>query len=83
MVGQWLECNSVQTLRSGIESTHIRVKFFSFEIEETYSLTTFVDQKLSFSIYSKSTYDSLVLLGFLDLSKLFLKNIGLAGHLVL
>ena len=82
MVGQWLECNSVQTLRSELESTHIPVNSFSFEIEETYTLTTFVDQKLSFSIYSKSTYDSLVLLGFFDLSKLFKKNTGLAGHLV-
>ena len=71
MVGYWLECNSVQTLRSRIESTHIRVNIFSFEIEETYTLTPFVDQKVSFSVYSKATYDSLVSLGFFDLSKLF------------
>ena len=74
MVGQWLECNSVQNLRSGIESTHIRVNFFSFEIEETYTLTTFVDQKLRFSISSKPTFDSLVLLGFFDCQN-YLKKI--------
>ena len=48
--------------------------FFSFKIEETYTLTTFVDQKQSLSVLSKSMYDSLVWLAFLDLSKL-LKNI--------
>ena len=43
--------------------------FFSFKIEETlYSLTAFDSQKLSFSVYSKSTYDSLVWLGFFDSS---------------
>ena len=36
----------MQTLCSGIESAHIRVIFFSFKIEETYTLTAFVDQKL-------------------------------------
>ena len=36
-------------------------------------MTTFVDQKLSLSVYSKSTYDSLVWLGFFDLSKLLKK----------
>ena len=36
-------------------------------------MTTFVDQKLSLSVYSKPTYDGLVWLGFVDLSKL-LKN---------
>ena len=39
----------MQTLCSGIESAHIRVNFFSFKIEETYTLTTFVDHKLSLS----------------------------------
>ena len=48
-------------------------EFFSFKTEETYTLTTFVDQKLSLSVYSKSTYDSLVWLGFFDLSKLLKK----------
>ena len=38
-------------------------------------------QKLSLSVYSKSTYDSLVWLGFFDLSKLF-KKYRTAGHLV-
>ena len=37
-------------------------------------MTTFVDQKLSFSVYSKSTYDGLVWLGFFDLSKLLKKT---------
>ena len=46
---------------------------FSFKIEETYTSTTFVDQKLSLSVYSKSTYDGLVWLGFFDLSKLLKK----------
>ena len=69
----------MQTICSGIESAHIRLIFFSFKIEETYTLTKFVDQKLSFSVYSKSTYDSFVWLGFFDLSNV-LKNIGLAGH---
>ena len=50
-------------------------EFFSFKIEETYTLTTFVDQKLSLSVYSKSTYDSLVWLRFFDLSKLLKKYI--------
>ena len=36
-------------------------------------MTTFVDQKLSLSVYSKSTYDGLVWLGFFDLSKLLKK----------
>ena len=49
-------------------------EFFSFKIEETYTLTTFVDQKLSLSVYSKSTYDSLVWLPFFDLSKLLEKK---------
>ena len=53
-------------------------KFFSFKIEETYTLTTFFDQKLSLSVYSESTYDSLVGLGFFDLSKLLKKNIRLS-----
>ena len=70
-----LECSSMLTLCAEIESAHIRVIFFSFKIEETYTLTTFVDHTLSFSVYSKSTYDSLVWLGFFDLSKLF-KNIS-------
>ena len=39
----------MQTLCSGIESAHIRVNIFSFEIEQTYTLTTFVDHKLSLS----------------------------------
>ena len=47
---------------------------FSFKIEETYTSTTFVDQKLSLSVYSKSTYDSLVWLRFFDLSKLLKKK---------
>ena len=37
-------------------------------------MTTFVDQKLSLSVYSKSTYDSLVWLRFFDLSKLLKKK---------
>ena len=45
-------------LRDQIRSYSTEV--FSFKIEETYTLTTFVDQKLSLSVYSKSTYDSLV-----------------------
>ena len=45
-------------------------EFFSFKIEETYT----VDQKLSLSVYSKSTYDSLVWLRFFDLSKLLKKK---------
>ena len=49
------------------------VNFFSFKIGETHTLTTFVDQKLSLSVYSKSTYDSLVWLGFFDLCKLLKK----------
>ena len=48
----------LQTLFSGIQSAHIRVNFFSFKTEETYTLTTFVDQQLSFSVHFKSTYDS-------------------------
>ena len=48
-------------------------EFFSFKIRETYTLTTFVDHKLSLSVYSKSTYDSLVWLRFFDLSKLLKK----------
>ena len=52
-------------------------EFFSFKIEETYTLTTFVDQKLSFSVYSKSTYDSLVLAAILRFVKIIEKNIGL------
>ena len=68
-----LECSSMQTLCAEIESAHIRVIFFSFKIEETYTLTTFVDHKLSFSVDSKSTYDSLVWLGFFNLAKLFKK----------
>ena len=43
-------------------------------MEETYTSTTFVDQKLSLSVYSKSTYDSLVWLRFFDLSKLLKKK---------
>ena len=39
----------MQTLFSGIESAPIRVNFFPFKIEETYTLTTFVDHKLSLS----------------------------------
>ena len=39
----------MQTLCSGIESAHIRVNIFSFEIEQTNTLTTFVDHKLSLS----------------------------------
>ena len=68
-----LECSSMHSLCAEIESAHIHVTFFPFKIEETYTLTTFVDHKLSFSVYSKSTYDSLVWLGFFDLSKLFKK----------
>ena len=45
-------------------------EFFSFKIEETYT----VDQKLSLSVYSKSTYDSLVWLRFFDSSKLLKKK---------
>ena len=56
-----------------IESPYIPVNFSSLKIEETYTLTTFVDQKLSLSVYSKSMYDSLVWLGFFDLSKLLEK----------
>ena len=41
----------LQTLCSGIESAHIRVNFFSLKIEESYTLTTFVDQTLSLSVY--------------------------------
>ena len=67
---------------SGIESVRIRVIFFPFKIEETYTLPTFVDQKLSFSVFSKSTYDSLVWLGFFDLSKLLKKKYWTVGHLV-
>ena len=37
-------------------------------------MTTFFDQKLSLSVYSKSTYDGLVWLGFFDLSKLLKKT---------
>ena len=37
-------------------------------------MTTSVDQKLSLSVYSKSTYDGLVRLGFFDLSKLLKKT---------
>ena len=62
----------MQTLCSGIESAHIRI-FFSFKIEETYTLTTFVKQKLTLSVYSKSTYDILVWLGFFDLAQLLKK----------
>ena len=47
--------------------------FFSFKIEETYTLTTFVKQKLTLSVYSKSTYDILVWLGFFDLAQLLKK----------
>ena len=39
----------MQTLCSGMESAHIRVNIFSFEIEQTNTLTTFVDHKLSLS----------------------------------
>ena len=49
----------MQALCSGMESAHIRLNIFSFKIEETYTLTTFVDQKLSLSVYSKLTFDSL------------------------
>ena len=63
----------MQTQFSGFKSAQIRLNFSSFKIEETYTLTTFVDQKLSRSVYSKSTYDSLVWLGFFDLSKLLKK----------
>ena len=64
----------MHTLCSGIKSAHILLNLFSFKIEETYTLTTFVDQKLSLSVYSKSTYDSLVWLRFFDLSKLLKKK---------
>ena len=69
-------------LRDQIRSYSTEV--FSFKIEETYTLTTFVDQKLSLSVYSKSTYDSLVWLRFFDLSKLLekKKKYRTAGHLV-
>ena len=61
----------MQTLSSGIESAHIRV--FSLKIEQIYTLT----------MKSKSTYDSLVWLGFFDLSKLLKKKIDrTADHLV-
>ena len=62
----------VYTLYCGIKSAHMRVNFFSFKIEETYTLTVFVNQILSFSVYSESMYslyDSLGWLGFFDLSK--------------
>ena len=64
----------MQTQFSGFKSAHIRLNFSPFKIEETYTLTTFVDKKLSLSVYSKSTYDSLVWLGFFDLSKLLKKK---------
>ena len=48
-------------------------EFFSFKIEGTYTLTAFVKQQLSLSVYSKSAYDSLVWLGFFDLPKLLKK----------
>ena len=52
--------------------------FFSFNIEETYTLTTlFVDQKLSLSVYSKSTYHNFGLAGILRFVKIIEKNIGL------
>ena len=70
----------MQSLCPEFESAHIHVTFFSFKIEETYTLTTFVDHKLSFSVYSKSTYDSLVWL-ILRFVKIIEKNIGLAGNL--
>ena len=66
-----LECSSMQTICSGIESAHIRLIFFFFE--ETYTLTKLVDQKLRFSVYSKSTHDSFIWLRFFDLSQLFKK----------
>ena len=47
--------------------------FFSFKIEETYTLTAFVNQILSFSVYSESMYrlhDSLGWLGFFKISDL-------------
>ena len=46
-------------------------------------MTTFVDQKLSLSVYSKSTYDGLVWLGFFDLSKLLKKILGCRSFSVL
>ena len=58
---------------SEIESAYTRVNFFSLKLKRL--------QKLSLSVYSKSTYDSLVWLGFFDLSKL-LKKHRTAGHLV-
>ena len=50
----------MHSLCAEIESAHIHVTFFPLKIEETYTLTTFVDHKLSFSVNSKSTNDSLV-----------------------
>ena len=49
------------------------MNFFSFKIGETYTLTTSVDQKQSLSVLSKSIYDSLIWLAFLELSKLLKK----------
>ena len=63
----------MQTLCSGIESAHIRVNFFSFKIEETYTLTKFVDHKLSLS-QSILTWHMIVWSGW---DSLIEKNIGL------
>ena len=63
----------MQTLRSESNPLIFKWIFFSFKIEETYTLTTFVDQKQSLSVLSKSMYDTLVWLAFLDLSKLLKK----------
>ena len=70
-VVQWSDQYADPMLRDRLR--FFRVIFFSFKIGQTYTLTTFVDQKLSLSVYSKSTYDSLVWLGFFDLSKLLKK----------
>ena len=68
----------MHTLCSGIKSAHILLNLFSFKIEETYTLTTFVDQKLSLSVYSKSTdVRWFGLAGILRFVKIIEKNIGL------
>ena len=64
-----------------ILSTHVKVNFFSFKIEEDYTFTTFVDQKQRLSVFSISMYDRLIWLAFLDFSKL-LKKYWTAGRVV-
>ena len=72
----------MQTLCSGIESAHIRVNFFSFKIEETYTLTKFVDHKLSLSQSILTRHMIVWSAWHSSIWKNYWKKYRTAGHLV-